>query len=561
MSYDNYSIKLNDGREDIIIPANLTNLYPAIQEQVDYLYGNELALAYPDSQALRIVLTTDFLKQGYSPDMYIRLINAMSYLGNEDIVNTMLKTIVNWFDTPNILAQLKQNKDVVKNLMGTLAVPVLWQILQFLPFLHLAYKKFFHHEFIINATSNDLNYIVISGYSGRSEILYEGKEIGDLDNTTHRPNTAIKDNGDVYYLYRPMEGPSQIMKLIGTEIKATKDENVISHPLAIMRQDKAVDLFISQDGTKFRTLAASPTDKNIQQFEVRNIDTNNLIFSADHHRDQKEYNVSPRINYAIEIEIDEDTEIYTQYHLINMNGQRLTVDISLPEGLTYNNLTNLFIQNYVIDFDPRRQLAKRLSPTYTKLIFSYSENIFIEVIDVPTHIPDSKFLKAPDEPIIQRHIHYMVRILDTNGNVLVDRFITNEEPIGISDTMFLTPVKRGQIYTDHRGNKTTLQDEYVLVRYLNNIQGPILQEINPPDHIQKLFEGGGRRLISAFGTVNVLGVIPGDKNSFMIMHSPFDPDNPGHIGQRGKSNLQVAKYTAEGRYENMEQFLDEKLED
>ena len=309
MSYDNYFIKLNDGREDIIIPANLINVYPIIQDQIIDLVGNELALAYADGQALRIVLTTDFLKQGYGPDMYIRLINAMSYLGNDDIVNIMLKTIVNWFDTPNILLQLKQNKEAVKNLMGTLAVPVLWQILQFFQVLRMAYEIDFNGRGVIIVASNDLNYIAVESEIDNDfvEIWYKNQKVSQLDYISDIGH-VIKDNGDYYYL-DTYEDSKKIIKLIGTEIIATRGKGVIPHPLWDINPNVLFSE-ISSDGTKYSLYITSPTDEyKVERYEIRNMDTNNLILTLSS-TGNMQYYVSTRMNFVIETDGQ-------QYYLIS----------------------------------------------------------------------------------------------------------------------------------------------------------------------------------------------------------------------------------------------------
>ncbi len=95
MADTNYIIKLVDGKT-ISLSSDSIPLYPHIQDQLGDISGNELFLTYPDTAALHLILTTNFLEKEYAPDMYIRLISAVEYLGNENVLLSIKPGYMIW---------------------------------------------------------------------------------------------------------------------------------------------------------------------------------------------------------------------------------------------------------------------------------------------------------------------------------------------------------------------------------------------------------------------------------------------------------------------------------
>ncbi len=109
-----YTIQLADGRKlqfSISVPK-----YPFVQNIIgDIKSADEtIFLPYPDNDALYEVLTTDFMHIKHPFLHFIRLIKAIDYLGSVDILDQMLMTVNEWFNTPAI-EQLRQNKEETIN--------------------------------------------------------------------------------------------------------------------------------------------------------------------------------------------------------------------------------------------------------------------------------------------------------------------------------------------------------------------------------------------------------------------------------------------------------------
>ncbi len=507
----------------------------------------------------------------------------------------------------DILLQLKQDKESITELINKLSVPVLWQILQFFIVLELEYQggEFDGRgESESEAFSNDLNYIVIEGPgNNKMEIWYKGRPgiVLPVFLSNYKEGRAIKDNGDIYYVDNGVY-PNRIMKYVRAEIMANKNLAIIPQHVwditipqhlwdttspnvqdIVGTMSNVEDIALtnhsglSRDGTKFMVITTLIADiHKIEQCEIRNMDTNEVILTRTTLTGNTKYYTSPRMNVIIE------TDTKLQYYLTTKNGTSPPININIPsiQELTSDVALDIYIQCNRISpqrkYNPEFKAIRKKAP-YRKLIFSYDENKFIEVGHVsqtvsplvkplevgifdprPQSIPDNQFLKYPNKSIDVRNLHYLVRILDVSGNVLVNYFVTHEEPVGISDTMFLTRVKRNE--ENNIITNKTVQNEYILVRSLKNMRGSIVQEIAMPLTVSPLAKplevgSGAPRPTShvvEHQDDDVKGVIPGDQGSFMFLY--------------GLSNdylliFNVFKFRAGKRYENMEQFLDDKLKD
>ena len=94
-----YTIRLSDDRT-VVVSENIIQMYPVIKKtitdqnivNVPIKSGDEIFLAYDDTEALFIVLSTDYLTPSRNPKMYMRLVKAVDYLGNEKKVNIIDET-------------------------------------------------------------------------------------------------------------------------------------------------------------------------------------------------------------------------------------------------------------------------------------------------------------------------------------------------------------------------------------------------------------------------------------------------------------------------------------
>ncbi len=175
------------------------------------------------------------------------------------------------------------------------------------------------------------------------------------------------------------------------------------------------------------------------------------------------------------------------------------------------------------------------------IIFSHSENIYIEVVFF-SNISYSQFLTPSTIEYIPEQ-NYNVRILDTSGNILVEPFVTTEIPVAISEKYLLTEIVTDEA-VQFNNRQVNIRKSNVLVRTMDNLRGNIIQTIRGPKHDIARKE------------VILIGVIPGPKDSFLFMYMllQYGPTNIADEGQLFiKYNHSIVEYG------NMEEFLADKL--
>ncbi len=270
-----YNIQLSNN-QTITIDQNLVQLYPSIQDQLgDLAPGGTVFLNYDDPEALYIVLSTDYLHTGHSPETYIRLIKAIDYLGNDKLLDTTLRTILQWFETTNVLSVLKQNKNEVRRLMGILSDTELWRMLELYHLFQLVYTLDLEtlDKPII---SDDLNYVMIIP---EVIIFNNGIEVfrstmGEQYRLRLDDISIITNNEDIYTIEPPlnqfqsniivryrMKTPEKIPELIKENIHGNYDR-----------------LRLANNGSKY--MINSPDFHGNVHYAVRNMIDNSVLIQG-----------------------------------------------------------------------------------------------------------------------------------------------------------------------------------------------------------------------------------------------------------------------------------------
>ncbi len=104
----NYILQLADGRK-LQYPADDINFYPTIAENIENLkiLGADpdtiIILGYPDPEYLYKVLTTNYLETNYKLDEFVRITNAVDFLGNDQILEKMMTFLLKMFNDHMII--------------------------------------------------------------------------------------------------------------------------------------------------------------------------------------------------------------------------------------------------------------------------------------------------------------------------------------------------------------------------------------------------------------------------------------------------------------------------
>ncbi len=523
-----YNIQLSNN-QTITIDQNLVQLYPSIQDQLgDLAPGGTVFLNYDDPEALYIVLSTDYLHTGHSPETYIRLIKAIDYLGNDKLLDTTLRTILQWFETPNVLSVLKQNKNEVRRLMGILSDTELWRMLELYHLFQLAYTLDLEtlDKPII---SDDLNYVMIIP---EVIIFNNGIEVfrstmGEQYRLRLDDISIITNNEDIYTIEPPlnqfrsniivryrMKTPEKIPELIKENIHGNYDR-----------------LRLANNGSKY--MINSPDFHGNVHYAVRNmIDNSVLIQGLGPSVDILSNFPSPKMQVVVGQDADR-----LRYFIHTIDGQKITIQKPVIPDMLMGNLPVVAINTIQIPGNyPYTPYSNRIN-----IIFSYSEQIYMEVIFV-SNVPDSQFLTLSNiENQVIPEQNYHVRILDTSGNILVEPFITTERPIALSEKYLLTKIVSEEVI-QFCNNQISISKSHILVRSMENLKENIMQTIRGQEHN------------IARNSVTLISVIPGPKDSFLFIYIllQFFPANIT------VDKILFIKYDLV-EYGNMEEFLEDKL--
>ncbi len=92
-----YTIVLSDN-SSLSVPFTTIQKYPTISNIINDLEQTQdsIPLPYDDPSALKIVLIEDFYKNSYAMNVFIRLLKAINYLGDDNILKQMINKMRIW---------------------------------------------------------------------------------------------------------------------------------------------------------------------------------------------------------------------------------------------------------------------------------------------------------------------------------------------------------------------------------------------------------------------------------------------------------------------------------
>ena len=249
MADQNYTIQLSDGRQ-LSIPQQYIQFYPTIKDTIDSPFFDPeqaILLPYNDSEALYIVFTTPFQQQSHTLDMYVRLANAIDFLGNDEVLNQLMTSLVRWFNDPDIIESFKADKNNTIELLQNLQNgPQHWLLNNTIkPRLDYGKDYATGRQPYGVAVSDDLSYVVVwipppvfregvVSYPGEQglqglTIYKDGQEIIDMQDPPQFPivsgKLVVDDNGTIYnvddmndvYIWPQPDYIPQLYKRIGGE--------------------------------------------------------------------------------------------------------------------------------------------------------------------------------------------------------------------------------------------------------------------------------------------------------------------------------------------------------
>ena len=329
----NYTVKLSDDKK-LSLSADTIALYPTIQDQIGDISGNTLCLSYPDTEALYLTLTTNFKQSDHDIDMYIRLIGTVDYLGNDSIVDNMIQKFLTWFDDPNKLANLKQQKQHVKYLLSNLSVTTLWKFIE--PYQKFCIQYIFDRNGLtsLDAISPNLDYIVSCDKKSPDVYIFkQGREIMFTKSALKPIHMAISDDGDIYMVEVTREHKMQIVK---HEIFNPKG------PIHVRNiQDQVHEIHLATDGSKYMIIDYPGFEEFYLKYRIRDMLTHNNIIDR-HRKGHFSSSPAPRMTVVVGEDMAGDENRYFIDNIDNsmkdvqkseINGQKIT----FPVSVNYNS--------------------------------------------------------------------------------------------------------------------------------------------------------------------------------------------------------------------------------
>ncbi len=163
ITIDGYIIKLSD---DQIVPVahDVAMSYDTIKNVIDNIVGEPgelIALHYNDSEALYLVLATNIFITKNEFDVFIRIIKAVDFLGNDNILNRVLVKLGQMFEQEEFLATIRPMKDRVQELLMGLPETIIHRFFELvnIPVIEYTSQIDKYNERLI--VSDDLNHFVV----------------------------------------------------------------------------------------------------------------------------------------------------------------------------------------------------------------------------------------------------------------------------------------------------------------------------------------------------------------------------------------------------------------
>ena len=245
MADQNYIIQLSDGQQ-LSIPQQYIKFYPTINDIIESpLYNPDQAilLPYDDPEALYLTFTTPIQEESHRLDMYVRLANAIDFLGNDDVLNQFMAALV--------MVQFRTDKENTKEILRNLNNGPQHWLLNNTISPRLGYKIDYPigTQRYGRAVSDDLSYVVVwisPNYNIPGAVLYPGQQ--GLQRLT-----VYKDGQEIMNMRDPPQFPTVSGKL------------VIDDNGTIYSVDEISDIYVWSQPDYIPQLYKSPHYKNVER--------------------------------------------------------------------------------------------------------------------------------------------------------------------------------------------------------------------------------------------------------------------------------------------------------
>ncbi len=439
MAENNYIIHLLDGSLITLSPDQI-ELYPTIKEQIEYLVsgpGNIVDINYPNPKALYQLLTNP--NEALAFDSFLQMIEAVDYVGNDDILNRLLSQMASIFIDTSFTNATKNIKENMIDLVYKLKDTVIYRFLQLIQTIKLDYEispdpyLTGADDYIVN---DDLN----------TSLIVKG-----LDFDPHNNYTGVVFNKNTYINMIAMGTIEEEETLRGVAIDNTGD---VYSP--IISQELIFDI-------DYPFLEVDPEIGDFSFGVTKYI--RNIIYESSL---LLEYNFVAKLSqgakrYALISNLDEEEEegkeeedIYDHFSILQLSDNQSLAMFELPRGKYERNKTsgtqfplvspNMKIVMWQLPIDITNSRYR-----ITAIDLPQKPTFFIDNID-DLHIPPYEFKNwqigtvyvlfnsNEDKLLVVRKTvdGHQASLMTDRGQLLMDHLFTAEVPLFLVKDMIIT---------------------------------------------------------------------------------------------------------------------------
>ena len=517
---EEYTIVLSDNSLFSLSSVTLQK-YPTISNILADLEQKEniILLPYDDPPALKIVLTEDFVNNSYAMDVFIRLLKAINYLGDDNTLQLMINKMKNWPNNKQMVQQSQGLSVIIKSHLQTLPSEIIYDLLELqiidrytiplgLEVVDPRPPDLMEFEDVVRIYGNNRGDTLITINNGPNGgaydvLLVDGQtarttSYNDFFETLHEEIISIADDGQINIVYFTTGEPYNDVTLnititkedtlaYGTIDKTGNMQSTILGKLENLTAKNAdnIDTQLSADGSRiYIAYFIKSEDESVPgkfYYKIINSTSGQLLWSGF---TEESLIITP--STAIIFPSPQLTAV-----IVHRRGSgKYTINLSDGRSITISNpqITGMFIGP-----SPDLNVPTILTYDINNILFSPRETHLLETTAIgrPPAMPSIVPITDPLEvgPVTEQNKFYTSRLITIEGQILLTHQFDKTWPIALGQNYIIT--------------KDVIDDELVLRIW------PIYYSVDNNDHItygidkeKVLFQKKGMDLLSIHATTN-----------------------------------------------------------
>ncbi len=582
ITIDGYIIKLSDG-QIVPIAHDVAMSYDTIKNVIDNIVGEPrelISLHYDDSEALCLALATNIFITENEFDVFIRIIKAVDFLGNDNILNRVLVKLGLMFELKKFRSSICPTKDRVQELLMGLPPTIVHRFFELVNIPVIEYTSEIDNYPGKLIVSDDLNrFVVVESINNQTAndmkkydmynkgLCYRRFTVSNEHNTNRSIRKwALSNDGNLYAATIDMnvsneldDNETDIAMGNGTMYEYCAEDDYTEHVSVIMEDRAAIIQNISQDTKRYTVMYHVTNDEVTYEVRERTVGQH---FSSDDRvlstitlpHLQHEYH-----NNSIVHGVFVSNNPMKMTKLPNASPKMKIIIYQLPDDFktakyrilcpdtNSTAIIDLNAKPYIISDDIKTNLSGGIEKLPVDMIGS--DRISKSAMSYMLYSHDEKKFAIVFR---SKKYEYCVCIYSLTG-IMLKYFIFNKEvPIALGNNYIITidsiyHVINPALYRRLLYKK--LVDKLVKPADDTNIHIKVWSTVNPEKNILS-YQTKIDLSIAPNSTWHISNIWIGANDSFLIEYNYRIPDQPG------KKILQ--KYNIKS-YDGIKSFVDDKL--